>query len=97
VVDEILSNALKYAFPGQRRGEIRVCLQRQPDGQIRLSIADNGVGMESPEALRGSRTLGVQTVLGITEHQLSARVTLETRGGVSWEVIFDDSRYQTRV
>ena len=49
LVGELVTNALKYAFPEERRGEIAVVLDRNEDGTPRLSVTDNGVGMPGME------------------------------------------------
>jgi Signal transduction histidine kinase len=49
LVGELVTNALKYAFPGDRRGEIAVVLDRDDRGTPRLKVTDNGVGMPEPE------------------------------------------------
>jgi len=62
---EALTNIFKHAFPGQRRGVIRVRMEDLGDGRLRLSISDDGVGFTDGEAARsiGSRlikTFGLQ-------------------------------------
>ena len=44
LVNELLSNSLKYAFPGDRRGEITITLKATSEGQMVLAVADTGVG-----------------------------------------------------
>jgi two-component system, sensor histidine kinase PdtaS len=53
VINELLTNALKYAFPGDRPGTVRVTFERQGD-EFLLTIADNGVGMAFDGEPRGS-------------------------------------------
>lgn len=49
LVGELVTNALKYAFPEDRRGEIVIVLDRDDDGTPRLRVSDNGVGMPAIE------------------------------------------------
>jgi two-component sensor histidine kinase len=44
-VNELVTNAVKYAFPGNRRGTVLVTLKRAP-GELRLTVADNGQGAD---------------------------------------------------
>jgi two-component sensor histidine kinase len=62
---EALTNIFKHAFPGQRQGVIRVRMEAQEGGKLRLSISDDGIGFTDGEAARsvGSRlikTFGLQ-------------------------------------
>jgi PAS domain S-box-containing protein len=64
IINELVSNALKYAFPGQRSGTISVELEREGEGSLRLRVADDGIGLpagfnpdkaESPGMVLASR------------------------------------------
>src|SRR5262249_18751962 len=44
VVNELVTNAIKHAFPDDRRGRIRVCLEARKDNQLQLCVQDDGVG-----------------------------------------------------
>lgn len=57
LVGELVTNALKHAFPGDRRGEILVTLARTEDGVPALSVKDNGVGI-APDGEMGETGLG---------------------------------------
>jgi two-component sensor histidine kinase len=64
LVNELVSNAFKHGFPEGRPGEVRVALERQGDGTVRLACSDTGVGPEaspSPEAA-GEPGLGMRIV-----------------------------------
>jgi len=54
MVNELITNALKYAFPDRRNGRIEVRLQREDPEHLQLSIADNGVGKEPSNAPKGT-------------------------------------------
>jgi two-component sensor histidine kinase len=71
IVNELISNALKHAFPGGRQGSLLI-EGRLRDGQVELSIQDDGVGMvgfagQSAEPRR--KTLGMK-IMHILCHQL---------------------------
>ena len=69
VLNELLTNAFKYAFPGGNRGRIRVSFHRTPVGPLELAVEDNGIGL-SPDLLAGtSPTLGLR-IVGILVNQL---------------------------
>ena len=44
IVNELLTNTLKYAFPDGRNGKVKIKLEKRPDGILQLQVSDNGVG-----------------------------------------------------
>ena len=86
IVNELVTNALKHAFPDGRRGTIWVVLQENPV-ELRLAIEDDGVGM--PESLdpRNTGSLGLDLVFTFAE-QLDASVEIERKGGTSFQFRF---------
>jgi two-component sensor histidine kinase len=71
IVNELISNALKHAFPGDRPGEIDVDLVREPNSRVMLTVSDNGVGIDESLDLINAATLGLQLVSLLAE-QLGA-------------------------
>lgn len=61
IVNELVSNSIKYAFPGNRKGEVKVSL-RQSGRNIKLEVSDNGVGIQSAIKKHEPETLGLQLV-----------------------------------
>ena len=78
LVNELVTNALKHAFPDDRQGEIRVSLAKSADG-LTLEIMDNGVGMKKSALTRGTG-LGTRLIDTFTR-QLQARHEIETGDG----------------
>jgi two-component sensor histidine kinase len=74
VVNELISNALKHAFPDGRRGEIAVKLFAEPAGRAVLSVADNGVGIPEDVDMSKTSTLGLQLVALLAD-QLGGTIT----------------------
>src|SRR5262249_42790421 len=62
LVYELVSNALKHAFPDGRGGEIRVSLRQRADGRTVLSVADDGVGFPAGLDFRRTSSLGLHLV-----------------------------------
>ena len=92
IVNELLSNALKHAFPSGRRGEIFVHLSTRVEGWININIRDNGVGLPAGFDLNRSGTLGLQLVHGLVQ-QIDGRITIEpSQPGAEFTVEFPDER-----
>jgi two-component sensor histidine kinase len=95
IVNELVSNALKYAFPEGRRGEIVIELHNIPGNQFKLVVRDNGVGLPSGLDIRNSQSLGMQIVHALTE-QLDGRLEVGTTGGTSFQITFAELHYRER-
>ena len=54
IVTELLTNAIKYAYPTDSDGEIRVILERRDDGTAVLAVEDDGIGFSEAETLSGT-------------------------------------------
>jgi two-component sensor histidine kinase len=77
IVNEVLTNALKYAFPDGRKGRIQINLQKKDDNTLQLSIADDGVGKSG--AIKGTG-FGGQLVSLLTK-QLGGELREEVKSG----------------
>ncbi len=76
IINELISNSLKYAFPDGRHGEVRIALQEQPVGTARLVVADNGIGLSKDVDWKTSRSLGLRLVRTLAE-QLGVKIEVE--------------------
>lgn len=77
IVNELLSNSLKYAFPGGKKGEINIDCTRHEDGKNKLVFSDNGVGMPENIDIKDTDTLGLKLVYSLTM-QLKGEISLNT-------------------
>ena len=87
VVNELVSNALKYAFRGRAHGAVRVVLRREGSDVV-LAVSDDGVGLPPGIDLRNPSTLGLKLVSVLTE-QVGGTVTLDAREGTRFVIRFD--------
>lgn len=79
IVNELLTNALKYAFPEGQAGTIKLSLESVDAATLQLRIADNGVGKEIGKAAQGTG-FGTQLVNLLTR-QLEGTMTQEVHNG----------------
>ena len=87
VINELVSNCLKYAFPSGRTGEVRVELGPAAAGGNLLIVADDGIGFPADTDFRRTDTLGMQLVCALTE-QLGGSIELVSAGGTEFRIRF---------
>ena len=87
IVNELVSNSLKYAFPDGREGEVRIELHEHADGMARLMVADDGIGLRSDIDWATARSLGLRLVRTLAE-QLGAAVEIKSDGGTKVQLTF---------
>jgi PAS domain S-box-containing protein len=97
ILNELISNSYKYAFPNGREGEIHVRISRIDQEIIELRISDNGIGITDYSEKMKADTLGVKLIKNIAEDQLQGDIILDTQNGVSYIIRFKDSLYKERV
>lgn len=78
IINELVCNALKYAFPDGRAGRIEIRLSRIDGDRIELEVADDGIGLPAGFDPAGVQSLGYQLVLALTRQM---RGELEVAGG----------------
>ncbi|MGE0040739.1 MAG: PAS domain S-box protein [Vicinamibacterales bacterium] len=88
IVNELLSNALKHAFPGGQPGTVRLSLVPPgADGQVRIVVADTGVGLPPDFEARAKASLGVQLVHDLAR-QLGGTLHVDRDGGTTVTLSF---------
>lgn len=87
IVNEVVTNALKHAFPDGRKGTVRVSLRTAPDEMLDLTIEDDGVGIPPGIDPRNTVSLGLDLVTTFAE-QLNAKVEIVREGGTSFRFRF---------
>ncbi|OQW40332.1 MAG: histidine kinase [Proteobacteria bacterium SG_bin4] len=78
ILNELCTNAMKYAFTENRRGQIKICLKQQTAEQLLVSVSDNGVGIPDDLDIENTTSLGLQLVQLLSE-QISAELTIHRK------------------
>lgn len=87
IVNELISNALKHAFPEGRRGTIQIGAERRPDGMYSLAVDDDGVGMAQAQAK--TATLGLRLIERLVK-QLGGTLEVRAEHGTAYRITFPD-------
>ena len=86
IVTEIITNAIKYAFPERTSGTIKISLSRQKNGAFQLQISDNGIGFPAEFDPQKATSLGMQLILELTQNQLEGNCQVDGTHGVCWKI-----------
>jgi two-component sensor histidine kinase len=95
LVNELISNALKHAFPGGRTGTVRVGLKRERDGWLKLTVADDGVGFPEGLDYRRAESFGLQ-IVDLLVGQLDGTIELARIGETTFTIAFRELGYRSR-
>jgi PAS domain S-box-containing protein len=95
--NELLTNSLKHAFPGGRKGNIIVRIEKTAQNQIRFDYSDDGVGVPADFDFRNQNSTGFSYIFGISESQLGSTVEVRNQNGLKWNFLFSDNLNIRRV
>jgi two-component sensor histidine kinase len=88
IINELVSNSLKHAFPDGKEGTIRIELLRSVnDNTFTLIVSDNGIGFPKDLDFRNTGTLGLQLVITLVE-QLKGTIELDRSEGTEFKITF---------
>jgi two-component sensor histidine kinase len=87
IINEAVTNSLKYAFPGGRQGQVSIALRQSDPSGCLLTIADDGIGLGPDFDLSRSRSLGLNLMKGLSK-QLDGSLKIESADGLTIQVRF---------
>ncbi len=85
IVNELVTNAIKYAFEGRDRGTISLLMECGEKGKV-LTVGDDGIGVPEDYRPGTSTSLGMNIVRNVVMHQLGGTIELVRDGGTSWVI-----------
>ena len=94
IINELVTNSIKFAFPGKKTGKIYIQL-RYEDGSLILIIGDNGVGLPDGIDFENSQKLGLQLVKTLTD-QLEGKIQYNGENGTEFRIKFKELIYKNR-
>jgi len=87
IINELVSNSLKHAFPEKRKGNLHIQFGTQNNGNLCLVVRDDGVGFSKNVNLQKLDSLGLQLVNDLVD-QLGGTLELDLNGGTSYQITF---------
>ncbi|MEK6766091.1 MAG: ammonium transporter [Planctomycetota bacterium] len=100
IVNELVSNSLKYAFPKGKDGEIKISLRKIVDlksDMYELTVSDNGAGIPRDLDIRKTESLGLRLITNLAENQLQGKVELNRNEGTEFQIKFKEAKYKERI
>lgn len=92
IINELVTNCMKHAFPPHAEGEIRIVFSSTEDDGFLLSVTDNGKGFPDNLDFRSTKSLGLQLVVNLAEIQLQGSIELLTGEGTEFRILFPEER-----
>ncbi|MDZ8026680.1 MAG: PAS domain-containing protein [Nostoc sp. DedQUE11] len=90
IINELVSNALKYAFVDNRQGEIEVKFYQELESTLILIIRDNGIGLPENFDSKKAKTLGITLVQGLVK-QLRGKLEIDCHQGTQFKISFTNT------
>ncbi|MFW9879434.1 MAG: sensor histidine kinase, partial [Candidatus Thorarchaeota archaeon] len=95
IINEIIMNSFKHAFPEDGEGEVRITVRKNDPADITMKVSDNGIGM--PEGVNFDRpdSLGLELIKTLAEKQLGGTIELRNANGTEYTITFSELPYRT--
>ncbi len=87
IINELITNSLKYAFPDRGEGKIELTLREVENGNLKLIVSDNGVGLPSDFSPQNNSTLGMRLVRRLID-QLEGTFSFDNKNGAKFVINF---------
>jgi len=88
IINELITNCYKHAFPQDKKGEIRVSVRYESNNYI-LTVSDNGIGMPGDFSMGRLTSLGIQLVSILTD-QLKGTINISAGNGTTIKIVFPE-------
>jgi PAS domain S-box-containing protein len=89
IINELLSNSLKYGFPENMHGRILIRLKRYEQKKMEFVFSDNGVGIPEDLDWQNTRSLGLNLIVLLAKNQLRGTISMKRREGTSFIIKFN--------
>jgi PAS domain S-box-containing protein len=96
IINELLTNSLKHAFPNGGNGEIYLGFHGKSNGIITITVADNGIGLSPNINIANPDTFGLQLVYFLKK-QIKGNIDLDVDNGTCFKISFEELKYGGRI
>jgi len=81
ILNELISNALKHAFPGDRHGELQIIIRETKNTEIEIIVRDNGLGLPDEVDIHQPGSVGLHLVNGLVKNQIDGQIEIRRNAG----------------
>jgi len=98
IINELVSNAIKHAFPEKKNGKINIKLlyHNSTINKYELSVSDDGIGLPENFHLENNKSLGMRIINNLAK-QLDGKVEINNTHGTEFKIIFPPANYKQRL
>lgn len=89
IINEVVSNSLKYAFRGREKGVIRIEFSKLADGKLKLIVSDDGIGLPDNFDIENAESLGLQLVTTLVT-QITGDLNIDSTNGTRFNIVFKE-------
>ena len=89
IINELVTNSLKYAFAGRTTGKLSLVMHHQEDHTFSLTVQDNGVGLPPDYEVRSAASLGTQ-LINVLVRQLGGEMKVASAQGARFTIVFPE-------
>lgn len=88
IINELVTNSIKYAFPDNKKGEIEITFRQTDETNFELVVSDNGVGIPEDLDIRKPKSLGLRLITMLVDDQLEGEINLVRSKGTEFQIKF---------
>ena len=88
ILNELISNALKHAFSGDRHGELQIIIRETKNTEIEIVVRDNGLGLPDDVDIDQPESVGLHLVNGLVKNQLDGKMEVRQDAGTEIRIKF---------
>ena len=97
IINELISNSLKHAFPEGRVGEINISFRSLDKDELEIIVSNDGVSFPKDLDFRNTESLGLRLVTNLAENQLHGKIELDNSKGTEFRIRFKEIKYKKRM
>ena len=97
LINELVSNSLKYAFPEEKNGEIRIALRSINEDEFELIVSDDGLGIPQDLDIKKTESFGMELISILAEDQLDGQIELDRTAGTRYQIRLKRQKYRPRI
>ncbi len=97
LINELLTNSYRHAFPGGRPGRVSISLTAIDDKHLLLLFSDDGIGLPENYNVNSATSLGMSLIKSLSEYQLGGILAVSREAGLGYSVSFPINTHKERV